>query len=340
MVLVGCAPELGAEAPVERSKVAYVQSKPCVMCHPDHDASWRRTFHRTMTQLPTPLSVLGDFGDATYTYQGVTSRFTERGGRYVIETLDRETKGMRAYEVAFTVGSRRIQQYVVSVGDRHVRGPAPGRSAATPPDSPSDAAARARRPNWSSLLSQSDAWFASPAGRGIVATVLAHQTPLGDWPKNTNTTLVPVPPVTGAGEARTRGTFDNGATVSELRFLARAFGATGDPAASNAVARGLRHLLEAQLPPGGWPQSHPPGSGYARHITLNDDTMVHLMELVREAASAADFAFLEAALRNHARSAFDRGVECLLRCQVHHWVKTTSTGTQDQGPGSWVVDSR
>lgn len=107
------------------------------------------------------------------------------------------------------------RQYL-DFADRHVRGPAPGRSAATPPDSPSDAAARARRPNWSSLLSQSDAWFASPAGRGIVATVLAHQTPLGDWPRSTNTTLAPAPAPAPASAARTeprvKGTFDNGAT--------------------------------------------------------------------------------------------------------------------------------
>jgi predicted CXXCH cytochrome family protein len=92
------------------------------MCHPGHFASWHRTFHRTMTQLATPAAVLGDFANATFTYQGVTSRFTHEAGGYFIETLAPD--GTRERDsVVLTVGSRRIQQYVTVVGDRHVRLP-------------------------------------------------------------------------------------------------------------------------------------------------------------------------------------------------------------------------
>ncbi|MCK6548322.1 hypothetical protein L6R52_20915 [Myxococcota bacterium] len=115
----GCAD--GGDVPAPRA--GWATSRPCVMCHPDHDASWRRTFHRTMTQRPTELSVLGDFSGATYTHDGVTSRFRRDGARFVIETLDPETRTMRAFDVAMTVGSRRFQQYVTKIGDRHVRLP-------------------------------------------------------------------------------------------------------------------------------------------------------------------------------------------------------------------------
>src|SRR6185503_11345125 len=39
----------------------YVGASTCRGCHPDHFASWRRTYHATMTQLPDRATVLGRF---------------------------------------------------------------------------------------------------------------------------------------------------------------------------------------------------------------------------------------------------------------------------------------
>jgi predicted CXXCH cytochrome family protein len=108
--------------PIDLRGVEYVRSRTCVRCHPDHYASWSRTFHRTMTQLAGPEAVLGDFEDARYTYGGVTSRFTRDGGRFFIETLDTDG-AMKRFEVALTVGSRRVQQYVTQRADKRYRLP-------------------------------------------------------------------------------------------------------------------------------------------------------------------------------------------------------------------------
>lgn len=108
--------------PVELSPVPYSGSASCRPCHPDHHESWRRTFHRTMTQEVSGEAVLGDFSGVSFTYAGVTSRFFRDGERYVIETLDGEGR-MRRQEVARTVGSRRVQQYLVREGDRYIRLP-------------------------------------------------------------------------------------------------------------------------------------------------------------------------------------------------------------------------
>jgi predicted CXXCH cytochrome family protein len=108
--------------PFELSSSDYSQSRSCMPCHPDHHASWYRTFHRTMTQRATPSAVLGDFDNAAYAYAGVTSRFTREGDRFFIETLDTDGR-LQRFEIAMTVGSRRIQQYVARVGDRHIRLP-------------------------------------------------------------------------------------------------------------------------------------------------------------------------------------------------------------------------
>lgn len=109
-------------APVDLARVEYVQSRTCVRCHPDHYESWHRTFHRTMTQEAGPHSVVGDFDGASYTFGGVTSRFERDGERYVIETLDSQG-AMARFDVALTVGSRRVQQYVAQIGDKRFRLP-------------------------------------------------------------------------------------------------------------------------------------------------------------------------------------------------------------------------
>jgi pectate lyase len=167
-------------------------------------------------------------------------------------------------------------------------------------------------PDWSETLRQPNEWFQSGDGRRVIENVLSHQTPRGDWPKNTDTLATP-----GTGDpARLRGTFDNGATVREVRLLARAATATDDARCREGVERAIRHILAAQYDNGGWPQSYPPGTGYSRHVTFNDNTMVNLMELMRDASHADAFRFLDRELRDRALDAFDRGIDCIVRCQI------------------------
>ncbi len=162
------------------------------------------------------------------------------------------------------------------------------------------------------FLARPDDWFRSPAGREAAACVLSWQAPGGAWPKNTDTTRKRF-----TGErAGLQGTFDNGATTGELRFLARAFRAAGDPRCRDALLTGLDHLLAAQYPNGGWPQFHPPGNGYHRHITFNDDAMVRLLELLREVGGGDTCAFVDDGRRQAARAAFAKGIDCILKCQV------------------------
>jgi len=113
-----------------------------------------------------------------------------------------------------------------------------------------------------------------------------------------------------------KGTFDNRATTGELRFLARAFRATKDQRYQQAFLKGIDHILEAQYPTGGWPQSYPPGKGYHRYITFNDWAMVRLMNLLRELATSGDYDFVDTERRKAAQKSFDRGIECILKCQI------------------------
>lgn len=169
-------------------------------------------------------------------------------------------------------------------------------------------------------LRKPDAWFATDEAARIGASILSFQSDLGGWPKNVDTAAGPF---TG-DRATLKPTYDNGATTDELRFLARLYAATRDDRHRRAFERGLDYVLKGQYPHGGWPQSHPPGPGYHRHITFNDDAMVRLLRFVREVATEPAYAFVDDARRRAASAAFDRGIACILRCQIRADGKLTA----------------
>jgi PelA/Pel-15E family pectate lyase len=172
--------------------------------------------------------------------------------------------------------------------------------------------AQAKSPDWKSYAGRPETWYRSSEGLRIAKNVISHQTGLGDWPKNLDTATAPYQ----GDPAKRKGTFDNGATTNEVRFLARAFLATGQAEDRDAVIRAIDHILEAQYPTGGWPQSSPPGKQYHRHITFNDNTMVNLLELLHDVATSAAFRFVDAGRRAAASEAVAAGVACIVKCQV------------------------
>lgn len=161
-------------------------------------------------------------------------------------------------------------------------------------------------------LDKPDGWFRSPEGETITARVLSWQSNHGSWPKNVDTTRKEF---TGDRKSIT-GTFDNKATTDELRYLARAFRATKEKSCEDAVLRGIDHILEAQYPNGGWPQYFPLSKKYHRHITFNDGCMIRLMEFLREVSTEDEFKFVDSRRRRAAAKAVERGIECIVKCQV------------------------
>src|SRR5437588_647259 len=102
---------------------------------------------------------------------------------------------------------------------------------------------------WQRYARQSDDWYRGSDARRALDNVLSHQTALGDWPKNLDTSAQPY-----AGDpAQLKGTFDNGATVGEIRFLARAYRVTQEAKYRDAALKGIDHVLKAQYPNGGRP---------------------------------------------------------------------------------------
>ena len=90
------------------------------------------------------------------------------------------------------------------------------------------------------------------------------------------------------------GTFDNDATITQLRFLAKVIAA--DPqrggAFRSSFLRGLDYIFAAQYPNGGWPQVWPLEGGYHDAITINDDAMLNILTLLSDVCGGTnEFSF-------------------------------------------------
>jgi PelA/Pel-15E family pectate lyase len=165
----------------------------------------------------------------------------------------------------------------------------------------------------------SPAWFATDSAARIARTMLSFQTTSGGWAKHVDMFGPPRAP----GQSyfsETRGwdyiaTIDNGATVGQLRFLARRLAVRDGAAERAAFVRGVRYLLRAQYPSGGWPQVYPLQGGYHDATTYNDDATVAVLRLLGEVRDAR-FAWVPAPLRAAARAAVERGIAALLADQV------------------------
>ncbi len=171
---------------------------------------------------------------------------------------------------------------------------------------------------WNEINRQPAAWYAGDEARAIAASVVQYQTQPGGWTKNTDMTQPP----SAAFLADTRfdhrdATIDNGATTTQVRYLAPVLTARDDPARRAAFERGFDYLLAAQYPNGGWPQYFPLREGYYTHITYNDNAMVSVLAILRETAQGkAPFAFVDEARRAKAAAAVAKGIACILRTQV------------------------
>ncbi len=186
-------------------------------------------------------------------------------------------------------------------------------------------------------------WYATDAALQFARNVVSYQVPDGGWSKNIDMTSGPRPPG-GLYDADNLNRFsdasdfdkpadpnwhyiatlDNDSTWMQIHFLAHVVTALlaahrdADAAPFRAsVERGVEYLLNAQYPNGGWPQVWPLEGGYHDAITVNDNAMLHAIEILHDlAAGSAEFAFLPAALAQRAGPAAERGIECLLQLQI------------------------
>jgi PelA/Pel-15E family pectate lyase len=189
--------------------------------------------------------------------------------------------------------------------------------------------------------SMTETWFRGDAARRVADAIVSYQTPTGGWSKRMELTRPRQPGESFSAEERWSwiGTLDNGATTEQLRFLAGAVAAHGDPAHRASYLRGVEYLLAAQQPTGCWPQVYPLMGSYHDAATFNDDATVNALRVLRS-AGAGDYAWVPDELRARASVAVERGVGCILATQITVDGRKTAWGAQHDPIGFAPVKAR
>jgi len=176
-------------------------------------------------------------------------------------------------------------------------------------------------------------WYGSNEAKLIAENVLLSQRNIGGWEKNKDYHK----PFTEEekeyylkNKNEKGGTFDNGSTITELRFLAKVYSHFKDERYKQAFVKGLNYIFMAQYKNGGWPQYFPVKDSidevlldntqpYSMHITYNDDAMVNIMlfleDIFLENKVFGSFK-INKSVKAKAKSSFNKGMECILKTQI------------------------
>jgi hypothetical protein len=101
----------------------YAGSGVCLSCHPYQHATWHASYHRSMTQVATPQTILAPFDGIELSLEGVTWRPERRGDTFWVQGRERVPNTDRFAEferrIVMTTGSHNYQLYWMdSVGGR------------------------------------------------------------------------------------------------------------------------------------------------------------------------------------------------------------------------------
>ncbi|MBS0260616.1 MAG: C cytochrome precursor [Planctomycetes bacterium] len=97
--------------PLEKPTGGYVGSAACQSCHPNQHGSWHESYHRTMTQVATEESVVGDFNNVRLSGKDLDVRLFKEDGRFKVEMSLNHSPTTRVYTVVMTTGSHIRQAY-------------------------------------------------------------------------------------------------------------------------------------------------------------------------------------------------------------------------------------
>ncbi len=93
-------------------KVEFTGGKACIECHQKEYRLWKGSDHERAMAVASDTSVVGDFNNAEFTFQGKTSRFYKKAGKFYVYT-EGVGGNMQEYQVSHTFGIRPLQQYLI-----------------------------------------------------------------------------------------------------------------------------------------------------------------------------------------------------------------------------------
>ncbi|WP_431242071.1 pectate lyase [Flavobacterium sp. P21] len=176
--------------------------------------------------------------------------------------------------------------------------------------------------NWPDIIRKNESsWFSSDDAKRIAENVLLYQRNIGGWPKNIQMQSELNPSqkkdLIALKKTAIETTTDNGATCQEMLFMSRMYAQVKDERYKESFLKGVNYLLEAQYANGGWPQFYPLKKGYYTHITYNDDSMVNIMNVMKQISEETDFYSIKPSkeIVEKCKKAFEKGIDCILKTQ-------------------------
>lgn len=176
--------------------------------------------------------------------------------------------------------------------------------------------------SWKEIVTTKEGtWFASNEAKDIGENVLLYQRTIGGWPKNIQMQKTlsndEKQKLVALKNDPNETTTDNGATFQQLIFLSKIYRQVPDERYKIGFLSGLDYLLAAQYENGGWPQFYPLKKGYYTHITYNDDSMVNIMNVLKEIVDKTDYFSIKPSEETvkRAQKAFDKGIDCIVKTQ-------------------------
>jgi PelA/Pel-15E family pectate lyase len=162
-------------------------------------------------------------------------------------------------------------------------------------------------------------WWRGTEAATIGRVLLTYQTATGGWSKHVDETAGPRRPGQSYYGESTKwqyiSTIDNHATTGQIRYLLSLNAAQPAAQWQEAIQRGVRYLLLAQMPNGCWPQVFPLDGSYHDAITFNDNAVTEVARVLDTIAVLSP-RWADRELLAAVRTASDAALECLLRTQV------------------------
>ncbi|HET9571978.1 MAG TPA: pectate lyase [Bacteroidales bacterium] len=191
--------------------------------------------------------------------------------------------------------------------------------------------------NAGGTLFQDSAWYGTPQSLHVASNVLLLQHDNGGWPKNIKfykdtLSADQITKYQAEKEDPEETTIDNGATYSEMLFVAKMYQATKDCQYKTAFLKGLSFLHSLQYANGGFKQ-FARNKGYYTHITFNDNAMLNAMLLMNAIAVGNPLfaGITEKKDQAEAKASFEKGLDCILKTQyVQNGRKTVWCAQHDE----------
>lgn len=144
---------------------------------------------------------------------------------------------------------------------------------------------------------------------------------------------------TGLGSMKDVSSVYNGATTSELKYLAKYITANKpeDSKYQDAFVKGIKYLLTTQHDNGGWSMNSGSGSGFNANIEVGNKAMTEVLTLLSDIAilNNQDYVFARKAMNvDEIKSAVEKGNDFIVKSQISNNNKKSGWATQYDKSGN------